>query len=115
MSYTISGYKFTEGYASDSDVLDEDASTALSKDFEDGFGGAGDPEWAASWYGYTTKVEVFVAGSNRYAVITVSSAAGPEDTKRIGNCVFGNYSKDYELMRVLVVDEEGNTVFDRSR
>lgn len=115
MSYNISNYKFTEGYASDSGVFDEEASTALSKDFEDGFGGAGNPEWATSWYGYVTKVEVFVAESNRYAVITVSSDADSEDINRIGNCIFGNYSKDYELMRVLVVDENGNTVFDRSR
>lgn len=115
MTYTIRNYKFTEGYASGSGILDEAASAALSKDFEDGFGGAGNPEWATSWYHHVTKVEVFVSDSNRYATITVGSDAGSESIDRIGNTIFGNYSKDYELMRVLVVDEEGNTVFDRSK
>lgn len=115
MTYTFDKYEFTEGFVADSGSLDEDASTALAKEFEDSFGGAGNPEWATSWYGYVTKIGVFSADSNRYAVITVSSDASSEAVEKIGNAIFGNYSKDYELMRVLVVDEEGNTVFDRSR
>lgn len=114
-TYSFGNYEFTEGYASDSGVLDEEVSAELADDFKIGFGGGDDPTWATSWYGYVTKIEVFSAESTRYAVITVRSDADSESVSRIGNAIFGNYSKEYELMRILVVDEDGNTVFDRSK
>lgn len=114
MTYSIGDYTFTEGYSSDSGTLDEDISQSLANDFEGSFGGAGNPEWATSWYGYVTKIEVFSTDTNRYAVITVNSDADADSIGRIGNAIFGNYSVEYELARVLVRDTDGNNVFDKS-
>lgn len=114
MTYNIVTYQFTEGAAVDGGTLDEEASVALATAFENGFGGAGNPEWATRWYKYATKIEVFSAESNKYAVITVDPTADSDAIESIGNAIFGNYSKDYELARVILVDPDGNTVFDRS-
>lgn len=114
MKYDISSPSFVEGASNDDGTLNEEASAALAKDFEDSFGGAGNPEWATSWYKFVTLVEVYSTESSNYAVITVGGDADEESIDRIGNAIFGNYSKSHNLGRVLVTDDEGNTVFDKA-
>lgn len=114
MKYEISNPIFTEGANSEGGVLDEDASAALAEDFEGSFGGAGNPAWATSWYGYVTNIEVFTSDANNYAIITVSKDTDKDAVNRIGNAIFGNYATDYELATVLVMDLDGNILFERA-
>ena len=60
-----------------------------------------------------SKIDVFAADSN-YAVITVTADTDSESVDRIGNTIFANYTDEFDLARVLVVDDTGSTLFDRS-
>ena len=113
MDYNISSPEFSEAPSSEGGVLDEEASASLAEEFELSFGGAGNPEWATSWYKYVSKIEVFTADSS-YAVITVTADADSESIDRIGTTIFANYADDFNLSRVLVVDDTGSTLFDRA-
>ena len=113
MDYNISSPEFSEAPASTGGMLDEAASASLAEEFELSFGGAGNPEWATSWYKCVSKIDVFAADSN-YAVITVTADTDSESVDRIGNTIFANYTDEFDLARVLVVDDTGSTLFDRS-
>lgn len=113
MQYRIKDPVFVEGAASDGGTLDNAASTALAEDFELSFGGGGVPEFATSWFKYVTNIEVFSTSTTSYAIISVSSNANQEAIDRIGNTIFGNYAKKYNLGSVQVIDPNGNTVFNK--
>lgn len=95
-------------------TLDEETSQQLATDFEGGFGGAGNPEYATSWYHYVVSVEVFDTGNRKNAVITVSDDATSDAIDRIGNTVFANYARDYNIASVEVETVSGKQVFSRS-
>lgn len=113
MHYSISNPEFTEAPSAEDGSLDEEASASLTEEFDLSFGGAGNPQMATSWYPYVSKIEVF-AGETNYAIITVSADATAEAIDRIGNTIFGNYSKSFNLSRVQVVDDTGTALFDRA-
>lgn len=113
MRYRVSDPEFSEGPSAEGGTLDETASASLAEEFEGGFGGAGNPEWATSWYKYVASIEVYTADTN-YAVITVTDDADQESIDRIGVAIFANYCDDFGLSRVLVVNASGDTLFDRA-
>ena len=113
MHYSISSPEFTEAPSADGGSLDEEASASLTEAFDLSFGGAGDPQMATSWYPYVAKIEVY-AGETNYAIITVTADATTEAIDRIGNTIFGNYSKSFNLSRVQVVDDTGAELSDRA-
>lgn len=113
MDYKISSPEFSEAPSTDGGTLDEAASASLADEFELSFGGAGNSEWATSWYKYVSSIEIYSADT-KYAIITVTGDADSESIDRIGNTIFANYVDDFDLSRVLVVDEAGTNLFDRS-
>lgn len=119
MEYRISdNATFVPATATDHGTIDEEASKQLSSDFEGSFGGAGNPEYATSWYHFATSVEVYDAPDGKYAQITVSSDADSESIDRIGNTIFANYvyakNYDLDLVSVKVITEDGTQVFLRT-
>lgn len=116
MEYKITdGAEFTESVVSADDwQLDEAASASLAEEFEGSFGGAGNPEWATSWYHYTTSIEVFGGADGNKAVITVSDDTPQDSSDRIGNAIFANYSDDFGLVLVTVQTESGVEVFTKA-
>lgn len=114
MEYEILSPVFSEGAVNDGGTLNEASSKALAEEFELSFGGAGNPEWAASWYGYVTTIEVHEATDGNYALITVKDGSPQDAVDRIGNCIFSNYSSDYSLGSVRIITSDGDTVFTRS-
>lgn len=115
LEYRISdSATFIPAPSAEGGTLDETTSQQLSADFEGSFGGAGNPEYATSWYHYVVSVEVFDSGSGKNAVISVSDAATEEAIDRIGNTVFANYTKDYGIDSVEVKTASGNQVFLRT-
>lgn len=116
MEYKITdGAEFTESVVSADDwQLDEAASASLAEEFEGSFGGAGNPEWATSWYHYATAIAVYNGESGNKAVITVSADTPQDASDRIGNTIFANYSDDFGLVLVTVQMEDGSEVFTRA-
>lgn len=119
MEYRISDKAtFVPAPATDHGTMDEEASKQLSSDFETSFGGAGNPEYATSWYHFATSVEVYDSSDGKYAQITVSSDADSESIDRIGNTIFANYvyakNYDIDLVSVKVITEDGTQVFLRT-
>mgnify|MGYP001071236621 CR=1 FL=1 len=115
MEYKISNKAtFTPAPATSGGTLDEEASQQLSSDFEGSFGGAGNPEYATSWYHFTSAIEVYDGADGKYAIVTVSGDADQESIDRIVNTIFGNYAKTYELLSVKVITDDGTEVFLRS-
>jgi len=108
-----SGYKFTETVSASDGVLDEELSQSLSKMMYEGFGGFGNPELATSWYQYIKQLEVYKSGSEYYAVAIVTTN---DETAidRIGNAVLFNF-RDVSLSEILVKDEAGNILFQKSK
>lgn len=115
MEYKIgNSATFVPAPSSEGGELDEETTQQLAADFEGGFGGAGNPEYATSWYHYVVSVEVFVSQDGKNALITVSDDATEEAIDRIGNTVFANYTKDYNIVSVEVETESGERVFTRT-
>lgn len=115
MEYTISdSATFVPAPSAEGGTLDEETSQNLAADFRDGFGGAGNPEYATSWYHYVVSVEVFDSGDMKNAVVTVSDDATSDAIDRIGNTVFANYTKDYSIASVEVKTASGEQVFTRT-
>lgn len=109
--YNFNSPSFEAGPASSGGTRDDAASASLSTEFEGSFGGAGNPEWATSWYHFVTDVSVFSSNDGSYAVITVSDDIDQESADRIGNTIFGNYSKDFSLVSVSVINSAGEELF----
>ena len=106
-----SGYKFTKGTSSSGGVIDDTISKELITVMNENFGNAyGNP---TSWYKYIIKIEVYKATGYNYAVITVNTT-DKESVDRIGNTVFGNYLKKYNLSRVTVLNNAGAKLFERA-
>lgn len=114
MEYEIPSPVFSEGAVNAGGTLNEASSKSLAEEFELSFGGAGNPEWATSWYGYVTAIEVHEAAGGNYALITVKDGTPQDAVDRIGNCIFANYSPDYSLGSVRIITSDGSTVFTRS-
>ena len=115
LEYTISdSATFVPAPSAEGGTLDEDTTQKLAADFEGGFGGAGNPEYATSWYHYVVSVEVFNSDSGKNSVITVSDDATADAIDRIGNAVFANYTKDYGITSVEVETVSGEQVFIRT-
>ena len=114
MEHKFSHVELVEGSTSEGGALDEAASAGLTEDFSLSFGGAGNPEWATSWYKYAEKIEVYAAGNEKYALVTVKADSPKDGIDRIGNTIFGNYRDDYGLTSVRLVTPDGETVFTRS-
>lgn len=114
MKYTISeSATFTEGAPGSGGVIDEETSAVILDKFVSNFGGAGNPDYATSWFHNFVKIEVFDADGEKYAVVTVKDDINDEGIDRIGNTIFGNYAKNYELGKVTLVTESGTEVFTR--
>lgn len=108
-------YEFTDAASASEATLDEDTTQLLADEMLGSFGGAGNPEWATSWYEAIEGYEVYsTADGESYAVVIVGDAS-QEDVDRIGNTVFGNYAKEYGLAQVFVKDNAGTTLFTRSQ
>lgn len=111
--YDFLSTSFEEGAPSSGGELNEDASAEITESFDIGFGGAGNPEYATSWYPSCVKIEIFNAENSAYATVTVKDDSTEEAISRIGNAIFGNYAKDYGLSKVTLITESGEEVFTR--
>mgnify|MGYP002800806241 CR=1 FL=1 len=109
--YSFVDYSFTEGADTSNGTLDEAASADLATEFGESFGGGGDPEWATSWYHFVIDISVYSGTTGNYAVVTVSDDIDQESIDRIGNTIFANYSKDFSLTSVSVVNSTGDELF----
>lgn len=87
---------------------DEDLSSFLSKDIGDNFN-------TTTWYPCISSIEVRNNGNDvYYAVVTVSTES--EDTaSRIGNAVFANSNDIVELNYIMVMNADGNILFERNK
>jgi|AGTN01.1.fsa_nt_gi hypothetical protein len=117
--YHVSDYSFTKGVTISGGTINTEISEQLAYEFDQGFGGAGDPEYATDWYAYVTKIEVYDSADGQYAVIT-TTGAGQSDADLIGNAIFANYvysdkSRVGEIAVVIVVDEAtGDKLYERA-
>ena len=109
-AYEFGVYSFEEMADSADPVLDEDLSAQLAAAFEGSFGGAGNPEYATSWYKYLTGVSVYTASAGNRAVVTVTP--GDQDgIEMICKSLFWNYGDEYGLMSVEAVTEDNESLF----
>lgn len=107
-------YEFTDAASAAEATPDEETAQKIAEEMLNGFGGAGNPEWATSWYGAIEDYEAYTTvNGDKYAVVIVGDAS-EEDIDRIGNTVFANYAKEYGLAQVFVKDAAGTTLFTRS-
>lgn len=107
-------YEFTDAASAAEATPDEETAQKLAEEMLNGFGGAGNPEWATSWFGAIEDYEAYTTvNGDKYAVVIVGDAS-EEDIDRIGNTVFANYAKEYGLAQVFVKDSAGATLFTRS-
>ncbi|GEM_PF-3728517 len=116
--YDISGYSFVENTINSDGKEDENKSKILTQNMYEGFGGSGNKEFATSWYPYIKKLAVYENNDNYYVVVTVSSSE-KEITDKIGNAVFGNTAfgdgvDGTKMNEVIVKDQTGKTLFQRS-
>lgn len=95
-------------------VLDEEYSEKLTEEIEASFGGAGNPDWATSWYPNIVKIEVYRAGDDYYSVITVTDSTDDEDAKRICMSVLRS-STEPELDLVMVNTESGKWLYEHTK
>lgn len=110
LEHSISKPVFSDAVAAAEATLDETLSQALTDDMYSSFG---DPEWGADWYEGIEKYEVFTTDEgDNYAIVTVNTT-NQEHINTLGNCVYGNYSKEYELAQVSVKNAAGETFFTR--
>ena len=116
LEYNISdSATFVPAPSAEGGTLDEETSQQLAADFEGSFGGAGNPEYATSWYPYVVSVEVFDSDGSKNAVITVSDDSTEEGIDRIGHTIFANYTQEYGIASVEVETVSGEQVFLRTR
>lgn len=115
MDYSFGKYcEFTDAASAAEATPDEETAQKIAEEMLNGFGGAGNPEWATSWYGAIEDYEAYTTvNGDKYAVVIVGDAS-EEDIDRIGNTVFANYAKEYGLAQVFVKDAAGTTLFTRS-
>lgn len=109
--YNFNSPSFEAGPTSSGGTRDDAASASLSTEFEGSFGGAGNPEWATSWYHFVVDISVYSGTDGNYAVVTVSDDIDSESSDRIGNTIFANYLQDFALTSVSVVNSTGEELF----
>lgn len=107
-------YKFEEDVTESGAELDDEKSKELSEMMEGSFGGAGNPEFATSWYKYIENLEIYSGDSGYYAVVTVSSDATYEATDRIAHSVLANFDNP-NLIKTIVNDTSGNQIKEISK
>lgn len=90
--------------------LNEDLAIKLVEDLKDSFG---NEYFTTEWYPSIKSVEVYSTDDGiNYIIATVS-----ENGDKIGNIIFGNYvfGDDSDFVKVIVKDQEDNTVFTKSK
>jgi len=102
----------SENEKQDSAKKDDDLSASLADFMFNNFGGAGNPEFATSWYANIKDLSVYSSGSAYYAVAVVDTT---DDTKvsRIGNSIIVNFD-DVSLSYIMVVDDLGTVLFEKN-
>ena len=117
-TYEIIDYSFSDDSVS-SGVEDTNMSKKLTGYMYESFGGSGKKEFAASWYSYIKKIQVYKSNNSQYSVITVSTD-DEASVKNIGNAIFGNTSTDkgadgITLDEVIIQNTSGKELFRRSK
>lgn len=107
-------YKFEEDVTESGAELDDEKSKELSEMMEGSFGGAGNPEFATSWYKYIENLEIYSGNSGYYAVVTVSADPTDEAVDRIANSVLANFDNP-NLIKTIVNDTSGNQIKEISK
>lgn len=106
--------KIEENITKSEAELDDEKSKELSEMMEGSFGGAGNPEFATSWYKYIENLEIYSGDSGYYAVVTVSTDATDEATDRIAHSVLANFDNP-KLVKTVVNDTNGNQIKEISK
>lgn len=118
-TYEISDYSFSDDPTDKSGTEDIQLSKKLTNFMYENFGGCGKKEFAASWYSYIQKIQVYKNATLQYAIVTVSTT-DDEIVKDIGNTIFGNAANrigadGVHLDEVIVKDKSENELFRRSK
>lgn len=110
MDYSFSSeFKFTDDKIAEG-KLNEELTTELATDLADSFG---NEYFTAEWYPSIKSVEVFSTDDEINYIVATVSEGGDE----IGNILFGNYvfGDKSDFVKVIVKNEDGNTVFTKSK
>lgn len=83
----------------------KELSDALSKFMLDNFGGAGKPEYAASWYPYITGVAVYQDGIGYFSEMTLAEMPGDYEIRLILSRYFN--SEQIEIIAPVLLDTVG--------
>lgn len=87
--------KVSSEISTTSSTLDVSLSTSLAEFMKESFGGAGNPEYAASWYHHIENIEVHNKGDSFYSVVALQ----PDSTK---------YSKSLNALELYFTTDDLN-------
>jgi predicted small lipoprotein YifL len=107
------GYKFEENVNTIDATLDAALTDSLFKEFSSSFGGGGNPEYATSWFKHLVKLEVYALDDGNMATMVVKDDADEAAIQSLGNALFANFKNAFDLKKVNVVNESGETVFNK--